>query len=79
MVAHKLKLELDIVFKEQVPGALQVWRIIHCHNILILELKEWLLSGSTQQFQGLDIFRTNVTDSGNNMQSSILTCTKNPI
>jgi len=79
MVTHKLKLKLHIVFEEQVSGALQVRRIVHCHSILILELEECLLSGSTQQFQGLDIFHTHVTDSGNNMQSSILTCTKNTI
>ena len=63
MIAHKLKLKL-----EHVSAGLQVWRILHCHNILILELEEWLLSGSTQQFQGLDIVCT-----------SILTCTKNLI
>jgi len=33
------------------------------------------MSGITQQFQGLDIVGTHVTDSGNNMQSSILACT----
>ena len=78
MVAYELELKLHIVSEEQVSGALQVWTIIHCHSILILNLEEWLLPGSTQ-FQGLDIVRTHVTDSGNNIQSSILMCTKNPI
>jgi len=68
MTAHKLKLKLHIVFEEQVSGAIQVWRILQCHNILILELEYWLPSGSTQQLQGLDIVHT-----------SVLTCTKNPI
>jgi hypothetical protein len=35
--------------------------------------------GSTQQFQGLDIAGTHVTDSGNNLQSSILKGVKNLI
>jgi hypothetical protein len=78
MVAHELKLKQHIVSEEQVSGALQVWRIIHCHNTLILKLEEWIPSGSTQQFQGLDIVCTHVTDSGNNMQSSILSCTRTP-
>ena len=75
---HELRLKLHIVFEEMVPGALQeVWRIIHCHNLSVLKLEEWLPSGSTQQFQGLDVVRTHVTDSGNNSQSSILACAKN--
>jgi hypothetical protein len=53
MVAHKLTLKLHFVFEEQVSGALQVWRIIHGHSIFILNL----LSGSTEQFQGLDNVR----------------------
>jgi len=56
MVAHELRLKLHTVFEEQVSGALQVWRIIHCRNILILELEERFPSGSTPQSQGLDIF-----------------------
>jgi hypothetical protein len=44
---------------------------------LILKLEEWISFGSTQQFQGFNSVGTHVTDSGNNMQSIILTCTKN--
>jgi hypothetical protein len=44
---------------------------------LILKLEEWLPSGSTHHLQGFDIVGTHVTDSGNNVQSSILACTKN--
>jgi hypothetical protein len=46
---------------------------------LILKLEEWLSSGGTEQFQGLDIVGTHVTDSGKNMQSNFLTCTENLI
>jgi len=74
---NALRLKPYIIFEEKVPGALQVWRIIHCHNLSILKLEEWLPSGSTQQFQGLDIVETHVTDSGNNLKSSILACAKN--
>ena len=35
--------------------------------------------GCTQQFQGLDTVGPHVTESGNNMQSNILTSTKNLI
>ena len=74
---HELRLKLHIIFEEKVPGALQVWRIIHCHNLSVLKLEEWLPSGSTQQFQGLDVVRSHVTDSGNNSPSSILACAMN--
>jgi len=37
------------------------------------------MSDTTQQFQGLDIVGTHVTDSANNMQSGILACTKTSI
>ena len=41
LVVHKLTLKLHIIFEEQVAGALhEVWRIIHCHNILILKHEE---------------------------------------
>jgi len=77
---NALRLKLHIIFEGKVPGALQeVWRIIHCHNLSILELEEWLPSGNTQQFQSLDIVETHVTDSGNNLKSSILACAKNLI
>ena len=60
-----LRLQHYLVFEDQIAGAVQkVWRNIHCHNILILKLEEWLPCGSTQQFQGLDIVGTHVTDSG---------------
>jgi hypothetical protein len=39
----------------------------------------WFPFGSIEQFQGLDIVGFNVTDSGNNPQSSILTGVKNLI
>ena len=75
---HKLGLQLYIIFEEQIGGAVQeVWRNIHCHNILILKLEEWLPSGSTQQFQGLETVGTHVTDSGNKLQSRILDSFKN--
>jgi hypothetical protein len=78
LVVCKLRLQLYILLEEMIAGALQeVWRNIHCHNILILKLEEWLPSGNTQQFQGLDIVGTHVTDSGNNLQSSILDSLKN--
>jgi len=71
LVVYELRLNLHNVFEEQISSALQeVWRIIHCRNNLILNLEEWLPSGSTQQFQGLDIVGTNVSDS-DNLQSSI--------
>jgi hypothetical protein len=77
LVVYELKLKLCNVFEEQISRALQeVWRIIHCQNILILNLEEWLPSGSTQHFKGLDNVGTLFSDSGNNLQSSILTCTK---
>jgi hypothetical protein len=64
---------MHIIFEEHVTGALQeVWSIIHYHTILILKLEEWLLSGSTQQFQGLDTVGTHVTDSNNNFSPEIL-------
>ena len=73
LVVYKLRLNLHNIFEEKISSALQeVWRIIHCHNILILNLEEWLLSGSTKQFQGLDIVGTHVSDSDNNLQSRIL-------
>ena len=78
LVAHMLRLKLPNIFEEQVYGTLQeVCRNIHCHNILILKVEEWLPSGKTQQFQGLETVGTHVTDSGNNLQSSILACAKN--
>ena len=46
-------------------------------QLLDFEIEECLSFGSTQQFQGLNIVDTYVTDSGNNMQSIILTCAKN--
>ena len=62
-VVYEIRLNLHIVFEEQISSALQeVWRIIHCHNILILNLEEWLPSGSTQQFQGLDNVGMHVSD-----------------
>ena len=78
LVVHELRLKVHIIFEENVPGALQeVWRIIHRHSLSVLKTEEWLPSDSTQQFQGLDVVRTHVTDSGNNSQSSILACAKN--
>ena len=41
-----------------------------------LDSETKLLSGSTQQFQGLDVVGNYVTDSGNNLQTSILACAK---
>jgi hypothetical protein len=41
VVVYDLRLNLHIIFEEQVSSALQkAWRIIHCHNILILNLQE---------------------------------------
>jgi hypothetical protein len=40
LVVYELRLNLHIIFEEQVSSALQMWRIIHCHNILILNLEE---------------------------------------
>jgi len=78
LIVYELRLKLCNVFEEQISSALQgVWRIIHCQNILILNFEEWLPSGSTQQFKGLDNVGTLFSDSGNNLQSSIPTCTKN--
>ena len=78
LVVHELRLNLYIIFAEKFPGALQeVWRTIYCHSLLILKFEEWLPSGSTQQLQSLDVICTSVKDSGNNLQSSILACTKN--
>ena len=69
---------MHIIFAEKVPGSFQeVWRIIYCHNLLILKLEEWLPSGSTQHLQVTDIVGTHVIDSGNNVQSSILAYAKN--
>ena len=57
LVVHELRLKLHIIFEEKVPGALQeVWRIIHCHNLSVLKLEEWLPSDSTQQFKALTLF-----------------------
>jgi hypothetical protein len=68
------------VVKEEVSGALQkLFRKIQCHNILILNLEKWLPTCSTQQFQGLDVAGTHVTNCGNNLHSCILACTKNLI
>jgi len=68
------------VVKEQVSGAFQkLCRKIQCHNILILKLEKWLPTGSTQQFQGLHVVGTHVTNCGNNLHSCILACTKNLI
>jgi hypothetical protein len=40
LAVHTLRLKLHIVFEEQVSGAIQaVWRIVHCHSILILILE----------------------------------------
>jgi hypothetical protein len=59
---------LHIVFEEQVSGALQeAWRIISCHNFLILKLEVELVYGSTQQFQGFDVVGTHLTHHENNM------------
>jgi hypothetical protein len=55
-VVQKLRLKLHIVFEEVCWCNLQLWRIITCHNILNLNLEEWVPSGSTQQFQDLDMF-----------------------
>jgi hypothetical protein len=78
LVVYELWLKLCNVFEEQISSALQgVWSIIHCQNILILNFEEWLPSGRTQQFKGLDNVGTLFSGSGNNLQSSILTCTKN--
>jgi hypothetical protein len=78
VVVNERRLKPHIIFEGKVPGALkEVWRIIFCHSLLILELEEWLLSGTTQQFHGLDVVGTHVTDIGNNVQSTILACTKN--
>ena len=77
LVVHELTLKLHIVSEEQVSCALQaVCRIIYCHNIFIMICEECLPFGSTKKFQDLDTVSTPVTDSGNNMQSSILECTK---
>jgi hypothetical protein len=78
LIARRLRLELHIILREQVPGALEeMGRIIHCCNSLIMKLEGWFRFGSTQQFQGLDIVGTHIIDSGNNLQSSILTGGKN--
>jgi len=77
LVVHKLRLKLLIIFEGQVSCALlAVWAIIYRHNILILIREECLPSGSTQNFQDLDTVSTHVTDSGTNMQSSILASAK---
>jgi hypothetical protein len=66
-VVHEFRLELHIIFVEQVSGALQeVWRIIYCHNLLVLILEVWLPYRSTQLFQGPDVVGAYVTNSGNN-------------
>jgi hypothetical protein len=57
LAPYMLRLELHIMFQEQVAGALQVvGRIIYCCNILIVKPEEWFPCGSTQQFQGLLFF-----------------------
>ena len=76
MVAYKLKLKLHIVFEERCTAGVEV---IIFHHILIFKLQELLASCSTQQYQCLDTVCTHITDSGSNMQSTILTCTENPI
>jgi len=79
LAVRTLRLELHIIFQKEVTGALYEARgVTYCSNCLILKLQE-LLFWSNQEFHGLDIVDTHVTDSGNNIVSNILTCRKNLI
>jgi hypothetical protein len=78
LVAQVLRFQMQIMLQEKVSGALQeVGRVIYCWNLLIMKSEELFPFGRTQQFLGLDIVGTHITDSGNNLQSSILTDIKN--
>jgi hypothetical protein len=57
LAANMLRLQLHIMFQEQVAGALQVvGRIKYCCSILIVKPEERFPFGSTQQFQGVLFF-----------------------
>jgi hypothetical protein len=56
LAAQKLRLQLQIIFLEQVLGALQeVGRIIHCCSFLITKSEEWFSFGSTQRVAEIKI------------------------
>ena len=72
---HELRLKLHIIYEEHVFCARQeVWRIIYCHNLLILKPNFCLVAPNS--FKALTLCGNYVTDSGNNLQTSILACAK---
>jgi hypothetical protein len=58
---------------EKVLGTFQkVQRIKYCRCFFVVKVEVCFHFGNTQHFQSLDIVGTHVTESGNNLQSSIL-------